>query len=125
MSKYGHYSQQYFGNKIEFPKESFKISGISFYQKYLDNINYESKLIMVKEPNNKYDSTAIKILYKDNLIGYVPNNGFLKELCNENINEALKIINIKRIKGTYGIRVIPNKLYIPNEALEKQIFFAK
>ena len=32
---------------------------------------------------------------------------YYKNLCKENITEPLKIINIKTIKGTYGIRVIP------------------
>ena len=30
MSIYGHYAQQYYGNKIDFPKESFLIAGNIF-----------------------------------------------------------------------------------------------
>ena len=32
MSVYGHFTQQYYGNKIIFPEKSFLISGISFYK---------------------------------------------------------------------------------------------
>ena len=57
---------------------------------------------------NKYDKTAISIINNGKLIGYVPMEPeYYKNLCNENITEPLKIINIKIIKGNYGIRVIP------------------
>ena len=113
MSNYGHYNAQYYGNKIDFPKESFLISGISFYQKNLENINYESELLLNPEPTNKYDSEAIQILFNNKCIGYVPNNTYTKKMCQENIKDTLKIINLKREKeeGNFGIRVILNKYY--------------
>ena len=108
MSIYGHYAKQYYGNKVEFPKESFLIAGISFYQDNCEEINYDIELNMVPEPNNEYDNTAISILFNDKIIGYVPKEPeYYKKLCNGNITEPLKIINIKKIKGDYGIRVIP------------------
>ena len=112
MSNFGRFSGQY-GNKIEFPKESFLIAGISFYQDNLVDINFDSKLKLNAEPENKYDSKAIQILFNDKCIGYVPNNDFCKNMCIEHITNNLKIINIKRESETknFGIRVILEKYY--------------
>ena len=112
MSIYGHYAQQYYGNKIDFPKESFLIAGISFYQENCEGIDTDVELSMVPEPENEYDKKAISIMNNDKLIGYVPMKPeYYKNLCNENISEPLKIINIKKIKGNYGIRVIPKRFF--------------
>ena len=112
MSLYGHYRQQYYGNKIDFPEESFLIAGISFNQGNREEINYDVDLTMKLEPDNEYDSSAISIMYNEKLIGYVPKTDTdkYKKLCNENITEPLKIINIKKIEGKYGVRVIPKSL---------------
>jgi hypothetical protein len=120
MSIYGHYTQQYYGNKISFPEKSFLIAGISFYKDKISNINYDTELIM-KEENNKYDSNAICIINQGNIIGYVPKTN--KELCKNNINQVLKIINIKTIDGNTGIRVIPKCFYQHDICLEKQNLF--
>ena len=122
MSIHGHYTQQYYGNKIDFPEQSFLISGISFYKDNCSNITYETEILMKEEPDNKYDPTAIAIMNNDKIIGYVPNN--IKELCKNNINESLKIINIKIINGNYGVRVIPKCFYINDPILESKIFLA-
>ena len=113
MSIYGHFNAQYDGNKVAFPKESFLIRGISYYQDKLINIGYESELNLYPEPSNKYDKTAIQILFNNNKIGYVPNEDFFKNMCIENINNNLKIINIKpeHDNGNLGIRVILDKYY--------------
>ena len=113
MSNYGHYQYQYYSKKNMFPIESFLIDGISHYQKNLININYDSKIIMCLDINNKYDKQAIEILYNSNTIGYVPNTEIIKKLCLENINTNLKIINIKKDNesNNFGIRVIPEKYF--------------
>ena len=54
MSIHGHFTKQYYGNKIIFPEKSFLISGISFYKENCSNITYETELIMKHEPDNKY-----------------------------------------------------------------------
>lgn len=123
MSIYGHYTQQYYGNKITFPENSFLISGISFYKDNCLDITYETELAMKPEPDNKYDPFAISILNNDKIIGYVPNTT-IKELCKDNITELLKIINIKLINGNYGIRVILKKFYVYDPILESKIFFS-
>jgi len=123
MSIYGHFTQQYYGNKIIFPENSFLISGISFYKDNCLNITYETELKMKHEPDNKYDPFAISILHNNKIIGYVPNTIKIKELCKNNITELLKIINIKMINGNYGIRVIPKCFYVYDPILESKIFF--
>ena len=115
MSLNGYKTMEYYGNKnkIKFPDESFLIAGISFYQNNLDNICHASELYMEEEPMNQFDSTAIKILYINKIIGYVPKNDNIKNICKENIGDKLKIINIKKGPSSnhIGIRVIPDKYY--------------
>ena len=123
MSVYGHFTQQYYGNKIIFPEKSFLISGISFYKENCSNITYDTELIMKHELDNKYDPFAISIINNDKVIGYVPNTE-IKELCKNNITEPLKIINIKIINGNYGIRVIPKCFYVYDATLESKVFFS-
>jgi len=123
MSIYGHFTQQYYGNKIIFPEKSFLISGISFYKNNCSDITYETELVMKAEPDNKYDPFAISILHNNKIIGYVPNKE-IKELCSNKIQEPLKIINIKMINGSYGIRVIPKCFYVYDPILENKVFFA-
>jgi hypothetical protein len=123
MSIYGHFTQQYYGNKIIFPEKSFLISGISFYKENCSNITYDTELLMKHEVDNKYDPFAISIINNDKIIGYVPNSE-IKELCKNNITEPLKIINIKIINGNYGIRVIPKCFYVHDPILESKVFFS-
>ena len=123
MSIYGHFTQQYYDNKIIFPEKSFLISGISFYKENCSNITYDTELIMKHEVDNKYDPFAISIMNNDKIIGYVPNSE-IKELCKNNIIEPLKIINIKIINGNYGIRVIPKCFYVHDPILESKVFFS-
>ena len=123
MSIYGHFTQQYYGNKIIFPEKSFLISGISFYKENCSNITYDTELLMKHEVDNKYDPFAISIMNNDKIIGYVPNSE-IKELCKNNITEPLKIINIKIINGNYGIRVIPKCFYVNDPILESKVFFS-
>ena len=104
MSKYGHFAQQYYGNRISFPLESFTIRGISFYQNNAKNVGYSSDLTMKCETND-YDKNAIAIYHKKDKIGYVP--GESKHFCMEYMAEKLHVINIKRINNIIGIRVIP------------------
>ena len=123
MSIYGHFTQQYYGNKIIFPEKSFLISGISFYKENCSNITYDTELLMKQEPDNKYDPYAISIMNIDKVIGYVPNTE-IKELCKNNITEPLKILNIKINNGNYGIRVIPKCFYVYDATLESKVFFS-
>jgi hypothetical protein len=122
MSIYGHFTHQYYGNKIIFPEQSFLIAGISFYKENCTNITYDTELFMKDEPDNKYDNTAVCILHNQKIIGYVPSH--MKELCKKHINESLKIINIKHINGNCGIRVIPLRFYVYDPLLKSKILFS-
>jgi len=124
MSIYGHFTQQYYGNKINFPEKSFLISGISFHKENCCKITYDTELIMKPEPDNKYDPFAISIMNNDKIIGYVPTNNEIKEMCKNNITEKLQIINIKQTNGNYGIRVIPKCFYVYDPILESKVFFS-
>jgi hypothetical protein len=117
------YNYGYYDAKINFPEQSFLVSGISFYKNNCLDIKYETELTMELEPNNKYDKSAILIKNNNKKIGYVPNSQ-IKELCKENITEPLKIINIKLINGNYGIRVIPKCFYVYDKTLESKLFFS-
>ena len=110
MSNFGHYNHQYYGNKINFHPNSFKIAGISFYEEDAKKITYETILKMEYDPDNQYDPSAIKIKDKNKIIGFVPNTSpTIKIMCRENINQKLKVINIK--DNPRGIRVLFENLY--------------
>jgi hypothetical protein len=118
------YGNQY-DNNIIFPKQSFLVAGISFCKKHCLDITYNVELTMEFEPNNIYDKTAIAIKHNNKTIGYVPNSqSQIKQMCKENIEQPLKIINIKLINGNYGIRVIPKCFYVVDKILESKIFFS-
>lgn len=120
MSVYGHYNTEYFSS-MNFPEQSFTIAGIKYYNDNAKHVVYDDELQMKYDVNNKYDSGAIAIYNKESQIGYVPNKEYYKKICNENIRETLKIINIKSIKGQKGIRVIPERFY--DESLIKEAHF--
>ena len=51
----------------------FKVSGVSFHREVVDSLKYGEELKMVKDPENKYDSNAIKIVNSENkMCGFVP-----------------------------------------------------
>ena len=79
---------------------------------------------MQKEPENKYDPSAIAIYFNKNKIGYVPNNNEIKKICSKYIQGKLKIINMCYSNNCYGIRVIPEVFYNKDESLEREIMFA-
>lgn len=105
MSIHKFFETQYNYNNDEFPPMSFKIAGISYYQEKIKNVLLDQKLIMMKDPSNKYDKNAIKILYNNDIIGYVPKD--YQKICLENIQTNLIVINKQSIRNITGIRVIP------------------
>lgn len=109
MSRSGNHQK----SRIVFPRESFKIKGISNYQFDKSKITRETLLTMESEPNNKYDKDAIRILFEGKTIGYVPKEDkFIKHMRTHHINEKLRVINTGIAEtGVMGIRVMPNFLY--------------
>ena len=123
MSFHVHYNHQYDGNRIDFPDESFTISGISNYKENCRHIGYDSIITMKEDPDNQFDSSAVAIYFNDNIIGYVPKKDEkIKKMCIDHINDKLVIINIST--RIYGIRVIPETFYNPDPTLERQVMFA-
>ena len=89
---------------IIYPDTSFTISGISYYQDNIKDIEYESFLYTRFENDNEFDNTAIAIYYNNKKIGYIPIK--FKYLFPED-NMSLKIIHFGKINNIWGIRVIP------------------
>ena len=59
-------------NKI--PK-LFKPTGVKFNQEVINSLKQNDVLILQKDPENKYDSNAIKVLTnEDGMCGWVPKN---------------------------------------------------
>ena len=51
----------------------FKVSGVSFHREVIDSLKRGEELRMEKDPENKYDSNAIKIINsKNEMCGFVP-----------------------------------------------------
>ena len=127
MSIHGHFTTQYYGNRIQFPTESFLISGTSFFIEpaNVQHFTSETQLNMKPVSDNKYDPTAIAIMHGDIQIGWVPADPpDVKLMCYSHINEPLRLVNIKRIDGKVGIRVIPDQFYEQDENLTTQVMFA-
>ena len=111
-------SNEYETNKIVFHNESFTVSGISYYQDIVKNIDYNCELHMISEINNPFDKEAIAIYYNECKIGYVPKNYKHKMKQYITNNNKMKIINIKKIrnnnKNIIGIRIIHESLFETN-----------
>lgn len=99
------YAMTYYGS-VEFDKDSFLIAGVSFCYNTCESICIDDILYCTAEPTNEYDKNAIMIITDtSDKCGYVPKN-YQKYILDNNIKQ-LKVINKKRHKGAYGIRVVP------------------
>jgi len=64
--------------KIGIP-QIFKVSGVSFYQENVNLLKEDEIIKLEKDPKNKYDSNAIKILnFEGKMLGFVPKKYKLK-----------------------------------------------
>jgi len=68
-------------------------------QNYISKMKLNDNIIIEKEPDNPYDSNAIKVLYGDGLqIGYLPMNK--SELITSYINMGYKVsVSLVSING--------------------------
>jgi hypothetical protein len=56
-------------------KRKFFIAGVQHHdgmKKVINNLEVGDSLDLESEPDNKYDSNAIKIMFEGNMLGYVP-----------------------------------------------------
>lgn len=96
----------------------FKLSGVSFCREGINELEETEELKMELEPDNKYDSNAIKVLNsKGNMIGYVPkkfrigdsdiilNSLVLKKFNKLNMRYKLMVKSINRWDGPTGVDV--------------------
>ena len=59
-------------NQIKIP-QFFNLRGVSFYQETINNLKNNDTLHLEKDPENKYDSNAIKVLDENgNMCGFIP-----------------------------------------------------
>lgn len=58
--------------KIGIP-QIFKVSGVSFYQDIVNSLKEDEQVFLEKDPENKYDSNAIKLINsKGEMFGFIP-----------------------------------------------------
>jgi hypothetical protein len=53
---------------------TFTIVGLKFYIKEWGNLAINSVVVLVPEPDNKYDKNAIACYFEDKKVGYVSKN---------------------------------------------------
>ena len=92
-------TQQYIGHSESFPENSFLISGVSFYADSVRKVTHTSILTAIAEPDNPYDSNAMKIMNGAEQIGYVPKGS-------QSVVIDGQSLRVFHIKGG-GIRVVP------------------
>lgn len=58
----------------DFVNIDFYIAGVKFhqYEDIKDEIAFDDELILERDPTNKFDKYAVKILYEDKMLGFVP-----------------------------------------------------
>lgn len=82
----------------------FKLSGVSFCKEGIKELQDSEELKMELEPENKYDSNAIKVLNsKGNMIGYVPKKFKIGD--SEIILNALVVKKFKKLNMRYKLNV--------------------
>ena len=65
--------------KIGIP-QIFKVSGVSFYQENVNLLKEDEIIKLERDPKNKYDSNAIKIVNSEgNMLGFVPKKYKIKD----------------------------------------------
>ena len=68
----------------------FKISGVSFCKTTVDTLEKNQELKLEKDPENKYDKMAIKVLTLDNkMCGFVPRKFKCSDNSEINLNEEI------------------------------------
>ena len=87
----------------------FKVAGVSFHKQKVESLSEGDILTLQKDPNNKYDSNAIKILNnKEEMVGFVPkefNSAIIKKFEKVSTVYTLKVKNIHKWEGPTGLEV--------------------
>lgn len=95
-------------NKVKIPIV-FKVAGVSFHKKKVESLSEGDILTLQRDPDNKYDSNAIKILNsKEEMVGFVPkdfNSAIVKKFEKVSKVYTLKVKNIHKWEGPTGLEV--------------------
>ena len=87
----------------------FKVAGVSFHKQNVESLSENDILSLEREPDNKYDKNAIKILNSQgNMIGFVPkefNSVICKKFEKITTKYVLKVKNIHKWEGPTGLEV--------------------
>jgi hypothetical protein len=89
--------------KVGIP-EIFKVSGVSFHRTVVDNLKENEQIFLEKDPKNKYDTNAIKIVNsKGEMCGFVPKKYSIKQ--NEIILNELVLKKYEKLTIEYKLIV--------------------
>lgn len=87
----------------------FKVAGVSFCKTVVKTLDQGQVLKLEKDPDNKYDSNAIKILNLENqMVGFVPkqfNHAILRKFKKISERYTLKVKSIHKWDGPTGLEV--------------------
>lgn len=88
----------------------FKVAGVSFCKKVVETLDPDQILKLEKDPDNKYDSNAIKILnLEGKMVGFVPkqfNELILRKFEKISTRYTLKVKSIHKWDGPTGLEVV-------------------
>jgi hypothetical protein len=75
--------------------DNFNIAGFTYHDgvDVFDELKIGSELLLVVEPDNKYDSYAVAIYFKDHKLGYIPRpkNKYISKFLNFGHNDLFEI----------------------------------
>ena len=87
----------------------FKVAGVSFCKNAVETLEENQILHLLKDPENKYDSNAVKILNETGeMVGFVPkqfNEAILKKFQKISTKYTLKVKSIHKWDGPTGLEV--------------------
>lgn len=87
----------------------FKAAGVSFCKTVVETLSEGQVLSLEKDPQNKYDSNAVKILNETGeMVGFVPkqfNEAILKKFEKISTKYTLKVKSIHKWDGPTGLEV--------------------
>ena len=87
----------------------FKVAGVSFHKQKVESLSEGDVLSLERDPDNKYDSNAVKILNPEGeMIGFVPkefNTAIVRKFKKVSTVYTLKVKNIHKWDGPTGLEV--------------------
>ena len=97
----------------------FKVVGVTFRnddgssrQDIIANITQDAPISIMREPTNRFDKNAIKVLYVDQQIGYIPREfaQILAPMMDSGRQFTAKVNVADRYEGTYYCHIIVDEV---------------